>query len=425
MPLSYNMKKKTHWRNTLSCLDKIVCDACGVEYAPKSKLFKCSKCGGSLSILYNYETVAEHISKATLRDRRGVSQERYIELLPIEREYMISLGEGGTNLRRCERIGQKLGLENLFVKDETTNPSGSFKDRAAAIAISKAMQFGSKTVVCSSSGNAGCAVSAFSAKAGMKCYVCCPADIPRGKMRQIQMYGSKMFLAEVWTRDFDGFVDSASKKFNWYPFATIKSVNPYQWEGPKTIAYEICEQLEWRTPDWVLIPLGGGGNLSAAWKGFVELKTLGLIDRTPAICAVQPEGCKSVVTAYDTGERITRHENVKTIVKSLEVPYPPDGLSALKAIKESNGCAVSVPDSETLEMEEMLASREGLLVEPAGAISAAAARVLKDRGIVDRDDTIVFYATGIGFKQPEVFDQICPEPTMIRTFSDFQNSVAE
>jgi threonine synthase len=409
----------------LSCLDKIVCDSCAAEYAPQSKLFNCDKCGGSLSILYNYEIVAQHISKLSLRNRRGVCQERFIELLPIQRECIVSLGEGGTNLRRCRRIGQDLELDNLFVKDETTNPSGSFKDRAATIAISKAVQFGSKTVVCSSSGNAGCAISAFSAKAGIDCYVCCPADIPRGKLRQIQMYGSKMFLAEVWTSDFDGFVNSASKKFGWYPFATIRSVNPYQWEGPKTIAYEICEQLGWKVPDWVLIPLGGGGNLSAAWKGFVELKTLGLIDSSPAICAVQPEGCKSVVTAYDTREPMKRHETVKTIVKSLEVPYPPDGLSALNAIRESKGCAISVPDSETLEMEKMLASREGLLVEPAGAISAVAARVLKDRGLADRDDTIVFYATGIGFKQPEVFDQICPEPVRIRTFSDFVKNAVE
>ena len=234
-----------------------------------------------------------------------------------------------------------------------------------------------------------------------------------------------MFLAEVWTHDFDAFVDSASKKFGWYPFATIRSVNPYQWEGPKTIAYEICEQLDWEAPDWVLIPLGGGGNLSAAWKGFLELKTLGLIDATPAICAVQPAGCRSVVAAFESGEPVKRHDNAKTIVKSLEVPYPPDGLSALKAIRESGGCAVSVADDETLQMERMLASYEGLLVEPAGAISAVAGTVLKDRGLADRDDTIVFYATGIGFKQPEVFDQICPEPTRIRTFSDFEKNVAQ
>ena len=233
----------------------------------------------------------------------------------------------------------------------------------------------------------------------------------------------KSFLPKCGHTNSTSFVKTASKKFGWYPFATIRSVNPYQWEGPKVIAYEICEQLDWKAPDWVLIPLGGGGNLSAAWKGFVEMKTLGLIDNTPAICAVQPEGCKSVVTAYDRGEQMRRHENAKTVVKSLEVPYPPDGPSALKAISESKGCAVSVSDSETLEMEKMLASREGILVEPAGAISAAAVRVLKERGLTDRNDTIVFYATGIGFKQPEVFDQICPEPTRIRTFTDFEMTV--
>ena len=220
--------------------------------------------------------------------------------------------------------------------------------------MSKAVQFGFRTVVCTSSGNAGCAISAFSAKAGLECYVCCPADIPRGKLRQIQMYGSKMFLAEA--QSLDGFVDAASSRFGWYPFATIRSVNPYQWEGPKTITYEICEQLDWKCPDWVVIPLGGGGNLSAAWKGFLELRTLGLVDSTPAMCAVQPEGCKSVVTAYDTGEPMKRHEHMRTIVKSLEVPYPPDGVSALKAIRESNGCAVGVSDVETLKMEKMLAS---------------------------------------------------------------------
>jgi threonine synthase len=336
---------------------------------------------------------------------------------------MITLGEGGTNLKTCNRIGAELGIEHLFAKDETTNPSGSFKDRAAAVAISVGIEAGFKTVVCTSSGNAGCAISAFSAKAGLECYVCCPSSIPRGKLRQIQMYGSKMFLAEVWTKEFETFVDSASKEFGWYPFATIRSVNPYQWEGPKTIAYEICEQLNWKSPDWVIIPVGGGGNLSAAWKGFREMKTLGLVNSTPAICGVQPEGCKSVVSAYETGKRMARHENAETLVKSLEVPYPPDGELALRAIEESGGCAISVTDERTVEMEKLLASREGLLVEPAGAISAAAASILRARGLADPDDTVVFYATGIGFKQPEVFEKICPEPTRIRSFNDFQKAL--
>jgi threonine synthase len=379
-------------------------------------VLKCAKCNGTLSILYDYGRVAESISRDTLRIRRGSAQERYLELLPILRESIITLGEGGTNLKRCTRTQRELNCDNLYAKDETTNPTGSFKDRAAAVAISKAVQFGYKTVVCSSSGNAGCAVSAYSAKAGMEAYVYCPSDVPRGKMRQIQMYGAQIFLGE----ELSGLVERASEKFGWYPFATIRSVNPYQWEGPKTIAYEICEQLGWRAPDWVLIPVGGGGNLSAAWNGFLEFHKLGLIEKTPSICAVQPDGSRSVVEAYEHGSEVKRHEQADTIVKSLLVPLAPDGSSALGAIKASKGCAISVPDGETLKMEKTLASEEGILVEPAGAISFAAVRALRDRGLADRDDTIVCYATGIGFKQPEVFDQMCPNPSRISSFADFE-----
>ena len=332
---------------------------------------------------------------------------------------MVTLGEGGTNLKRCTRIGGVLECENLFAKDETTSPTGSFKDRAAAIAISKARQFDLGTVVCTSSGNAGCAVAAYSAKAGMDAYVVCPSDIPRGKLRQIQMYGAQIFLGN----ELSGFVETASKRFGWYPFATIRSVNPYQWEGPKTIAYEICEQLDWEPPDWVVIPVGGGGNLSAAWKGFIELQRLGLINKTPSVCGVQPDGCRSLVHAYEQRSEMKRHEEAHTIVKSLLVPLPPDGSAALKAVRASKGCAISVPDSQTLRMEKALASMEGILAEPAGAISFGAVRTLRDRGLVDRDDTIVCYTTGIGFKQPEVFDEICPEPQRISSFRDFERIV--
>ena len=403
----------------MSCVDRIVCDSCKSEYRPDSTLLNCPKCSGTLSILYDYERVAESISGDTLRIRRGSAQERYLELLPIQGESTVTLGEGGTNLKRCTRIQRELDCENLYAKDETTNPTGSFKDRAAAIAVSKAVQFGCRTVVCTSSGNAGCAVSAFAAKAGMDAYVFCPSDVPRGKLRQIQMYGARIFLG----KDLGGLVERASKRFGWYPFATIRSVNPYQWEGPKTIAYEICEQLDWQAPDWVLIPVGGGGNLSAAWKAFNEFCQLGLIEKTPSICAVQPEGCRSVVEAFEHDSEVRLHEQADTIVKSLLVPLPPDGSSALEAIRASNGCAISVPDGETLKMEKTLASREGILVEPAGAISTAAVRALRDGGFADRDDTIVCYATGVGFKQPEVFDEMCPDPARISSFADFERIV--
>ena len=379
----------------------------------------CAKCNGTLSIVYDYVTVAESVSRDTLRTRRGSVQEKYLELLPIRRESIVTLGEGDTKLKRCKRIQRELNCENLYAKDETTNPTGSFKDRAAAVAVTKAVQFGYRTVVCSSSGNAGCAVSAYAAKAGLDAYVFCPNDVPRSKLRQIQMYGAQIFLGE----ELPSLVERAGRKFGWYPFATIRSLNPYQWEGPKTIAYEICEQMNWQAPDWVLVPVGGGGNLSATWKGFLEFQRLGLIEKTPSICAVQPEGCRSVVEAHKRGSEVRCHQEAHTIVKSLLVPLPPDGSSALNALRASNGSAVSVPDNETLKMEKMLASKEGILVEPAGAISLAAVRTLRDTGLVDRDDTIVFYATGIGFKQPEVFDQMCPNPERVSSFADFERKL--
>lgn len=387
------------------------CFICGTTYNhPEKSLYRCKKCGGGLELLYNYERIGSQINRKILEKRKpGIW--RYKELLPVKtNSKIVSLGEGGTKLHNCQRLAKVLAIGKIYAKDETKNPTGTYKDRPAAVGISKALEFGVKTVALASDGNAGPAIAAYAAKRGLKCYVFIPANTPIERINQVQIFGGKVIRVKGTVSDCLDLLYEVQDQYGWYQLTTAIPLNPYQAEGSKTIVYEICQDLEWHSPDWLVMPVGGGSLLTANWKGLKELSQLGFIERLPRMVGVQAEGCAPVVRAYEQGKVqrwIKSWGEPKTIAITIAVPSPLDGIGVLEAIKESNGTAIAVSDKEILEAEKLLAETEGIFSEPAGVVSLAGARKLIDLGKIDKEENIVFTVTGTGLKDSKSVMRIC------------------
>ncbi|NJE25238.1 threonine synthase [Thermococcus sp. MV5] len=382
-------------------VEKLVCSKCGSEFSPASLYFSCPKCGERLDIFYDYNKISEIISKDELK-KRGPSVWKYTELLPIQdSSKIISLGEGGTPLIRSKRLAEKLGLRELYIKDETRNPTGSFKDRPIVVGISRVNEFGIKNVVTASSGNAAASLAAYSAKLGLNCVAFVPENAPTEKISQLRLYGA--MVVRVKRNGFLGdptvkMMELTHKEFGWAPVPSFGKFNPYQMEGPKTIAYEISEQLNYQVPDWVFIPVGGGGLFAGNYKGFKEFEILGFIDTIPHLVAIQSEGCAPLVKAWKEKKPLETWESPKTVAGGLADPYTWDWDLVFKGLRESKGIAEEVNDNLILEAQRLLARYEGIFVEPSGAASLAGLLRMLDEGHIDKGDSIVIEATGIGFK---------------------------
>jgi threonine synthase len=340
-------------------------------------------------------------------DRRGLSVWKYRELLPIEREEsIISLAEGGTGLHRCQRLGRELGLRKLYVKNEGENPTGSFKDRGMTVAISKAKEFGKKKVLCASTGNTAASLAAYSARAGMECIVLVPeGKIAGGKMLQVTMHGARIIRVKG---DFDQAftiaLELADRRRDLY---MMNSLNPYRLEGQKTLAFEISEQLDSKTPDTVILPVGNGGNISAAWKGFSEFKQLSITKGRPRMIGIQAEKAAPITRAVKRGEnKIRPVRNPQTIATAIRIGSPVNWPKVLKAINESKGTAETVTDAEILQAQRDLATLEGIFVEPASAASIAGLKKLSREGSIDSSETVVCVTTGHGLKDPSVLERL-------------------
>ena len=400
-------------------LRALECVKCRSTYMVNAKLYSCSRCGGILEVFYNYDVIAESVTRRTLESKRdGVW--KYFDLLPLERrEAVISLGEGGTQLIRSERLGEEYGLKNLYIKDETRNPTGSFKDRPNTVGISKALEFGADTVAIASSGNAAASLSAYAAKAALNCMVAVPADIPLAKLAQIMVFGPKVVKVKGAYSNSFNLIRDACREYGWHNLTSVSTANPYQSEGDKTVAYELCEQLGWNPPDWIAVPLGAGPLLVGAWKGFKELYHLDIIRKLPRMIGVQAEGCSPIVKAFkEGGEEVTSWTNPRTIAHSIADPligYSQDGTLTLNRIRESRGVAESVTDDEMIEAISILAKCEGVFAEPAASTSVAVVKKLKDAGMIAKDDCIVSLVTGTGLKSPESILTIIGEPNVIES----------
>lgn len=399
-------------------VEELKCLKCGQRHAPTKGLYTCKKCGGKLEILYDYDAIAEKISKKELAKRRaGVW--KYFELLPVvERKNIVTLDEGGMPLLEAKNLARELGMRRLLLKDETKNPTASFKDRPMSVGLSKAVEFGARKVVTASSGNAAIALAAYAAKAGIECHAFVPAGAAESKLAQLSMYGAhvvKVASKGVGDPTYE-FMRASWKKFGWHPIPSCGAFNPYQPEGSKTMSYEICEQLGWRVPDWVVVPVGAGTLLSGNARGYFEFEQLDLVEGVPRLAAVQAEGCAPLVKAFRQGtppDEIPTWPNPKTVAGGLVDPYPWDADTAIPAIERSEGVAQAVSDAEILEAEKLLAKSEGVFAEPSGAAGLAGLRKLLEAGIVDLSDVVVVEVTGGGLKDVETAMKLAEEPTVI------------
>lgn len=382
----------------------IECSSCGETYNYAKNIYSCEKCGERLEITYPYREIAKKIDREVLVSSSRKGLRKYLDLLPITKEdSLLSLGEGNTPLQKCDRLTNELGVENLYAKNETTNPTGTFKDRPASVGIGRAIELGGNKIVVASDGNVAPATSAFARKAGLKSVIILPEYMQTTRITQTIVYGSDVFIVDG--GDVNDCIDLSSKieeKYNYHHLSTAAPVNPYQMEGSKTVGFEICEQLNWEMPDWVATPIGGGGLLTSNWKAFNEFYKLGLIDSLPKMVGVQAEKCAPVVEAYNNGERkeIERvRKDINTVAVPIAVPYPLDGETALDAIFDSDGTAVSVEDEEMEEVQKLLAETESIVAEPAGATSLAGVRKLSEKGVIDESDSVVFEVTGTGLRE--------------------------
>ncbi len=384
----------------MSNLFKFKCSKCGQNNETDLYAARCPKCGGVLSVEYDIELVKERLGKKGFGGRApGVW--KYHELLPIlEKADLVSLGEGGTYLHRCHGLAEKLGLDELYLKDETTNPTGSFIDRGTAIEVTVARQRGFNSVCCGTTGNLAVSLVAYAARAGLesKVFIGQRGHVDSGKLYQILAYAAQVEIVK--NRE-----EALSRA--WQERGQSHCVvpsNPHFLEGVKTTILETCEQLDWKTPDWVVSPMGNGGHISMIWKGLVELSALDQIPKlNTRLIGAQAKGCSPIVEAFERGsKKINPASRVSTVAVDIGVRNPTYGHMALEALEKSHGLAVSVTDREILEAVKDMARLEGVFAEPASATTIAVLQKLVTDGQIDKADRIVCIITGMGLKYPEI-----------------------
>ncbi len=394
----------------MGSIKSLKCRECGKEYSPQFR-YVCEECFGPLDVTYQTPSLTRHTFEP-----REKTYWRYFELLPIaDKSNIVSLNAGLTPLQTADRLGKQLGAKNVYIKNDSVNPTFSFKDRPAGVAVSRAKETGLKAVGCASTGNLASATAAHAAKADLPCYIFAPSDIEHVKIAQALSYGAE-FVAVQGTYDDANRVASVIGDSKGIGIVNI-NMRPYYVEGSKTLAYEVAEQLGWQVPDTLIIPVGSGAMLNAICKGFEELQSLGLIGdvKKMKIIAAQPQGCAPIVDAFkNNSDQVVPVERPETIAKSLAIGDPGDGIYVLKRLKQYNGVAEQASDSEITDSILLLAKTEGIFTEPAGGVSVAVLRKLIEEGVVDRDEQIVCYVTGNGLKTTEAIVGLLPKLTAVK-----------
>jgi threonine synthase len=363
------------------------------------------ECGGPLMVTYDYQKAAALINPESIMQRVG-RMWKYEEVLPVlDRANIVDLGEGGTPLLKASRLAESLKLKHLYFKDETVNPTGSFKARGLGMAISKARELGLTKIVIPTAGNAGSAVAAYCARAGMKCKIIMPTDTP-APFKVDGLY----FDAEIETingsiKDCGARAAELVEKEGYFAMSTLKE--PYRIEGKKTMGYELAEQFRFQLPDVIIYPTGGGTGLIGMWKAFGEMEKMGWIDsKRPKMVAVQAEGCAPIPTAYRDGkEEAGEWPDPSTVAAGLRVPSAVGDFLMLNIIRESAGTALSVTDQELMHDTRELAAKEGILASPEGGATLSTLKKLMSDGFVKNDDRVVLFITGSGYKYLDVLEK--------------------
>lgn len=376
----------------------LICRRCN-DAIPPVKTTSCPKCFAPLDVLYDFDSI--QLSRHSFGSR-PLTIWRYSELLPIhDSKNIVDLNAGFTQLHRCRNLEKQLGVKEIYVKNDGLNPTNSFKDRAASVAVSKSIEFNLKAVGAVSTGNLGAAVAAHAAKAAIPCYIFIPLGIEAGKIAQIEAYGPTILAVNGTYDDANRLAYLASETYGW-AIANV-TMRPYYVEGSKTLVFEVCEQLGWRKPDHLIVAVGSGALMRAIWKGLGEFERLGLVDDSKiSIHGAQAAGCAPVANAFQSGaERITPIAKPDTIAKSIAIGDPGDGLYAIQVAKATGGRIGSITDDEIRDAIRLLASTEGIFAEPAGAVTIAQMKKLVEGGYIGADESVVCCVTGNGLKSIE------------------------
>ncbi len=395
------------------------CRECGRAY-PAEALHVCDFCFGPLEVSYDYERIAATMTRERVEQGPRTIW-RYADLLPVADAAPVDLGAGFTPLVRADRLASELGLGELWIKDDTANPTGSFKDRVVSVALTKARRLGFKVAACASTGNLANSVAAHAARAGMESVVLIPQDLETAKITMTAVYGGRIFAVEGSYDDVNRLCAELTSEQPSWAFVNV-NVRTYYAEGSKTLAFEVAEQLGWRAPDHVVVPIGSGSQLTKVAKGFAELWQVGLLHDEPAvrISGAQAAGCAPVATAFESGSDTIRPVKPDTIAKSLAIGNPADGWYALDAIRSSGGACAAVTDEEVLDAIRLLARTEGIFAETAGGVTIATLAKLAAQGQVRPDERVVAMVTGHGLKTVEALaGTVGPTATIAPTLEAF------
>ena len=376
----------------------LLCRKCSTEFRADLK-YVCDECFNPLDVIYDFDKI--RLSKDIIKNREK-NLWRYFELLPLRnKNNIVDIGAGYTPLHKADKLAKKLGLNNLYIKNDTVNPSFSFKDRPAGVAVSKSIELGLEAVGAPSTGNLASATAAHAARAGIPCYIFIPHDIEQAKILQVQAYGANIIPINGTYDDANRLASYAGDKYN----IGIVNINlrAYYVEGSKTLAFEVCEQLGWNAPDHVIVPTGSGAMLCAIDRGLKEFEKIDLItNNNTKITSAQPEGCSPIVDAIKNKTNVIQPvKKPNTLAKSLAIGEPGDGIFAVKTVNNSGGYGENANDEEIRESIRLLASTEGIFAEPGGAISIAILLKLVRDGKIDANEKVVCYVTGNGLKAPE------------------------
>ena len=413
------------------------CRECSREY-PAEALNVCDFCFGPLEVEYDYNAISEVISTDRI-SRGSQSIWRYHDLLPASGENPVDIMAGFTPLLKAPNLGKRLGLNNLYIKNDSVNPSFSFKDRVVSVAATKAVEFGFEILACASTGNLACSVAAHAARAGIRSVVFIPSDLERGKVIGAAIYGPTMVAVDG---TYDEVNRLCSEVGDNYPWAFVNiNMRAYYAEGSKTLGYEVAEQLGWRLPEHVVVPSASGAMFTKIWKGFNEMACLGLLDGVaamsfgtdqntvhhPAVTTrmhmAQAEGCCPIVTAWKEGQTHIRPVRPNSIAKSLAIGNPADGIYALRVINKSGGSGNTVPESDVVEGIKLLAETEGVFTETAGGVVISALKQLAQSGAIKPDELTVAYITSNGLKTQEAVEGVVNPLRVKPTLSSFEEAL--
>jgi threonine synthase len=383
----------------------LVCAKCGETYEANRLHNLCTKCGKPLLVRYDLKKAGKSLTKEGLAGRVS-SLWRYREVLPVENAAnAITLGEGWTPLPHAVRLGGRLGLKSLYIKDESLNPTGSFKARGLCLAISMAKELGVTRLAIPSAGNAAGALSAYAALAGIEAHIFMPRDTPAANRVECEFTGARVTLIDGLITDCGGEIARRKEQEGWFDVSTLKE--PYRIEGKKTMGYELAEQLNWKLPDAILYPTGGGTGLVGMWKAFDEMEEMGWIGPArPRMYSVQASGCAPIVRAFENGwDEAPEFENAHTVASGLRVPRAIGDFIMLDILRKSGGSAIAIDDRDMIAGAAEIGASEGIFCAPEGAACLPAIRRLMSQGAIAADDVVVLFNTGSGVKYLEAFSQ--------------------